>query len=60
METKTVPITTNRLLLRRITIDDATAVYKNWASDDEVTKYLNWKTHKNINTTKEVINTWDI
>lgn len=58
METKTVPITTNRLLLRRITIDDATAVYKNWASDDEVTKYLNWKTHKNINTTKEVINTW--
>lgn len=31
---------TERLILRRFVIEDADAMYKNWASDDEVTKYL--------------------
>ena len=37
---------TERLILRRYVMEDAAAVYKNWASDDEVTKYLTWPTHK--------------
>ena len=37
---------TERLILRRYVSEDAAAVYKNWASDDEVTKYLTWPTHK--------------
>ena len=33
---------TERLILRRFEIGDAEAMYKNWASDSEVTKYLTW------------------
>ena len=36
---------TQRLVLRRFTLEDAEAMYKNWASDIEVTKYLTWPTH---------------
>ncbi len=31
---------TKRLILRRYVREDAAAMYKNWASDTEVTKYL--------------------
>lgn len=41
----TVPLETERLILRRFTENDAPAVFANWASDDEVTKYLTWPTH---------------
>lgn len=34
------------------------AMYKNWASDDEVTKYLTWPTHPNIDVSKFVIKDW--
>lgn len=44
----TVNIETERLILRRFTVDDAESVYKNWASDDEVTKYLTWPTHTSV------------
>ena len=37
---------TNRLILRPFTEEDAQAVFDNWASDDEVTKYLTWPTHQ--------------
>ncbi len=37
----TQSIETERLVLRRFSIDDAEAMYRNWASDPEVTKYLN-------------------
>jgi len=36
----TVTLETERLILRRCTLDDAEAMFQNWASDDEVTKYL--------------------
>lgn len=58
MVTKTIPIQTKNLILRKITIEDAQPMYKNWASDDDVTKYLNWQTHRNINVTKDIIMTW--
>lgn len=58
MVKKTVEIATKNLLLRQITIDDAPAMYNNWASDQEVTKYLSWSTHQNIEETKQVISTW--
>ena len=49
---------TERLILRRFVIEDADAMYKNWASDDEVTKYLMWSTHTNIDVSKSVIEDW--
>jgi ribosomal-protein-alanine N-acetyltransferase len=42
----TAELVTERLILRQLTLADADAMYHNWASDPEVTKYLTWKTHK--------------
>jgi len=42
----TETLETERLLLRRFSESDAEAVFRNWASDDEVTKYLTWPSHK--------------
>ncbi len=49
---------TNRLLLRRFTLDDAEAMYKNWASDPEVTKYLMWPAHKSSSVSLDVLERW--
>ncbi len=54
----TQEIITDRLILRKFTNDDANNMYKNWASDEEVTKYLRWKAHKNINITRNLLNLW--
>lgn len=56
--TGTITLTTDRLILRRFTIDDALAVYNNWTSDCEVSKYMRWEHHKNIEETKAKINDW--
>ena len=49
---------TERLILRRFTLDDADAMYRNWASDDEVTKYLTWPAHSSVDITKMVLADW--
>ena len=49
---------TERLILRRYVMEDAAAVYKNWASDDEVTKYLTWPTHKSQEISQRVVESW--
>lgn len=36
---------TKRLILRRIELTDASDMYRNWASDDDVTRYLVWPSH---------------
>ena len=41
----TKTIETERLILRQFTVEDSQAMFENWASDDEVTKYLTWPTH---------------
>ena len=46
---------TERLILRKLEESDAEEMYKNWASDDEVTKYVRWSTHKNVDETREYI-----
>ena len=38
----TQTIETERLILRRFSVDDAEAMYRNWASDPEVTQFLTW------------------
>lgn len=42
---------TERLILRRIEETDAENMFKNYCSDDEVTKYLRWKSHKTVEDT---------
>ena len=49
---------TDRLVLRRFVKDDAAAMYHNWASDKEVTKYLMWPTHSSQETSQGVTEDW--
>lgn len=49
---------TDRLTLRRYTVDDAEAMYANWASDDAVTQYLTWPTHPDSEVSRAVMETW--
>lgn len=42
---------TNRILLRPLKISDAEAIFDNWATDPDVTKYLRWNTHQSIDVT---------
>ena len=54
----TQPIETTRLMLRRAVPEDAAPMFRNWASDPEVTKYLTWPTHENVETSEWVLNSW--
>lgn len=51
-------IETDRLILRRFELNDAQAMFDNWASDDEVTKYLTWPTHSGVFVTKQILEEW--
>jgi RimJ/RimL family protein N-acetyltransferase len=42
---------TSRLLLRLPTLDDAEPIFQKYAQDPEVSKYLFWRPHENIDTT---------
>ena len=54
----TVSLETPRLILRCAEISDAEAMFKNWANDPEVTKYLTWQPHGNIEVTKNLLSSW--
>lgn len=49
---------TKRLILRPFLMTDAEAMYRNWASDDEVTRFLTWPTHKNASVSEAVLRDW--
>jgi len=55
----TKTIETERLILRKFVMNDAETMYKNWTNDDEVTKYLTWPTHSNVEATKIIISQWE-
>lgn len=54
----TKQINTSRLILRRFSVDDAQAMYDNWASDPEVTKYLTWPAHSSPEVSRMVLESW--
>ena len=51
-------IETDRLILRRYVIEDADAMYKTWASDSEVTKFLTWQPHSSVEVSRSIIENW--
>src|SRR5712691_9514550 len=48
-------IETWRLHLRPPVMDDATAIFAQYAQDPEVTKYLEWRPHQNIAATRDFL-----
>ncbi len=54
----TQTIETSRLLLRQACREDAEPMFRNWASDPQVTKFLTWPVHSSIAVTEAVIGSW--
>lgn len=54
----TVTLETQRLILRPFVMEDAEDMYKNWASDEEVTRFLTWPTHKDSDVSRMVCESW--
>ena len=51
-------IETVRLILRRFEEEDAQAMFSNWASDPEVTKFLMWPPHSDVYVSRSVLHDW--
>ena len=51
-------IETDRLILRRFELSDAQAMFDNWASDDEVTKYLTWPSYTDVAAVEQKLEQW--
>ena len=54
----TQTIETQRLILRRAELTDAEAMFRNWASDPEVTKYLTWPPHTSLEVSRRILENW--
>ncbi len=51
-------IKTNRLILRPFTPEDAEAMFRNWANDHRVTRYLTWQPHGTPDLTRQLLSSW--
>ena len=54
----TQTIETKRLILRKAVLADAEPMFRNWANDAEVTKYLTWSPHENVDATRAILASW--
>ena len=54
----TVVIETERLTLRPFKVGDAGDMYRNWASDPEVTRYVTWLPHESEKVSEGVVEGW--
>lgn len=50
---------TERLYLRRLTVDDAKEAFENWCQDKDVCKYVTWDIHESLENTKALYNLWE-
>ena len=51
-------IETERLVLRPFVLSDYIPMYNNWASDPEVSKFLTWPTHTDIEISRKITENW--
>lgn len=54
----TQTITTDRLILRRFGPEDAGPMYANWCNDPDVTAFLMWLPHTDLEVTRKVLADW--
>ena len=57
-KTGTQTINTRRLILRPFRIEDAEDMYRNWASDPLVTRFLTWPVHASGDVSRQVLSDW--
>lgn len=55
----TKTLETERLILRAFSTEDAEDMYRNWASDEEVTRYLTWPVHPSVEGTRALLGIWE-
>ena len=46
---------TERLRLRKPVLEDAEGIFRRYARDAEVTKYVSWRAHRNVDETREFL-----
>lgn len=51
----TVPLRTQRLALRRLSLDDCHAMFEHWAGDPLVARYVRWDAHRDWTVTAEYL-----
>lgn len=49
----------SRLILRRFYLGDADAMFRHWAHDPQVTKYLSWPRHQTAADSLRVVRSWE-
>lgn len=49
---------TKRLVLRKFTVDDYNDMFNNWASDENVTRFLTWAPHESPESTRQMLEGW--
>ena len=54
----TQTLETADLILRKFTLADDIAMYENWVTDPEVTRYLTWTPHTDIRMTQAILKDW--
>ena len=54
----TCRLETDRLILRRFAVEDGEAMYRNWASDPEVVKFLTWIRHTSPEVSLNTLAEW--
>lgn len=54
----TKQLETQRLILRKFKLSDAGAMFRNCASDDEVTRFLMWPSHKDVSVSENILKEW--
>ena len=63
MTNPTKILKTDRLRLRKVKLADAEGIFCQYAQDPEVTKYVSWRAHKNIEETRDFVRSclraWD-
>ena len=54
----TKELETERLILRKVKLEDAYIAYNNWCNSNVVDKYVLWKKHENVEETLQIFNRW--